>query len=144
MIGTPHATRPLPPAVATTNSRRQRRRRPLNCMHALVLSLQRHELSIQGGKKDCFLNAATSSSSSRPVGPLARQRLAVPGRQYHPVPVSFSLEMGGVSQLDSNFPICKLCSAYHPHKRRDGSPLSGETEKWLGYDPNDMNFLIFD
>ena len=68
VIGTPRTTRLRPPAVATTNSRRQRRRRPVNCMHALVLSLQRHELSIQGGKRDCFLNAATSSSSILPFG----------------------------------------------------------------------------
>ena len=93
-----------------------------------AITPQRHELSIQGGKRDCFLNAATSSSSSRLLGRSACRRgpgwLFGAGRQYHPVPVSFSLEMGGVSQLDSNFPICKLCSAYHPHKGRDGSPLS--------------------
>ena len=51
----------------------------------------------------------------RSIGPPPlRPRLAVLGRQHHPVPVSFSLEMGGVSKLGSNFPICKLCSAYHP------------------------------
>ena len=61
-------------------------------------------------------------SAARSVGLPARPRrgpgwLFGAGRQYHPVPVSFSLEMGGVSQLDSNFPICKLCSAYTIHTK---------------------------